>query len=78
MCALLDIIAFSLGRGRLNPGIGMAGVLLCMGLLLLRVAKITALVLQEYVYSCVPAVLRPTRGQPSDSPYAVPWDQGGP
>lgn len=62
MCTLLDIIASSLGRDRFNQGIGMAGLLLCMGLLLLRVAKTTALVLQESVYSCVPAVLRTARG----------------
>lgn len=77
MCALLDIIASSLDRGRIDPSIGVAGVVFCMGLFLLRVAKTTALVLQEYVYSCVPAVLRPTCGQSSDPPHAISWDQGG-
>jgi hypothetical protein len=55
-----------------------AGVLLCVDLLLLRLAQTTALVLQESVYSCVPDILRSARGQPHDATLAPSREQVGP
>lgn len=62
MCALLDLIASGLDCGGFGSSIGVAGVLFCLGLLLLRLAETTALGLQESVYSCLPDVLRTARG----------------
>jgi hypothetical protein len=78
MCALLDSIPFSFDRGRFDSSIGVAGVLLCVELLLLRLAQTTALVLQESVYSCVPDILRSARGQPHDATLAPSREQVGP
>ena len=77
MRALVDSVSSCPGCGGFDSSIGVACVLFCVGLLLLRLACTAALVLQKSVYGCVPAGFRTARGQSSGSAYIIFWEQGG-